>query len=154
MRATEFITEDDYYPQDTDYSRTEEELQHFMDNYVANELGEPHKASAKRNMDVIVSVPRNKNRKPGQRWDYEGQDVEWRETAADLIDELRRAEFGDYRLSHVTASYIELEKNSLNETTCAGGMATVVAPLGAPVQRAPKTKKKAKKTGKYANSKD
>ncbi len=162
MRASEFITEDDYYPSSDDNSKSAEELDAFVQAYVDDQLGAPHKHSIKQDMSVIIAIPQSKKRRihnAGQRWDYEGQKEEWQETAMDLIDELNRAEFGEYEIAHMSASYIELYKPNLNETTVAGGIATVVSGMGSTLTRnasiygtTKKKKKKVKETSKYMNS--
>lgn len=162
MKINEILREDDYYPRETDFSKTEEELQQFIESYIEEHLGAPHGGGAQRDMGVIINIPRKDPRSGAAYKPYPGWQDDWKETAKDLIDELRRNDFGDYVLDRFTPTYMELEKARINETTSAGGMATVVSPLnansaltrGASIygNKKPGPRKK-KKAGKYANSK-
>ena len=177
MKVNEILTEDDYYPPDpeearrTDVADREQRLIEFIDNYIEEYLGAPHRGSASRhfgNMKIFISIPRNKpnQRNPGRSTKTMHTDTllamqdEWRETANEIIDEVRRLELGEFEIVTVGPFSMELEEmSSLYESTTAGGMATVVGGLGSTITRnasmygnAPKAKKKKKK--KYANSKD
>ena len=168
MKINEILNEDDYYPPDPDEARRadaaerEQRLIAFIDNYIEEYLGAPHRGSASRhfgNMKIFISIPRRPKNTMHTDTLLSMQD-EWRETAHEIIDEVRRLELGEFEIVTVGPFSMELEEmSSLYESTTAGGMATVVGGLGSTITRnasiygnAPKTKKKKKKSGKYANS--
>lgn len=176
MKINEILNEDDYYPPDPDEARRadvaerEKRLTEFIDNYIEEYLGAPHRGGVWRHagmMKIYMSIPQNKPDRNPRRRDpnavksrEQNMKQDWRETANEIIEELRRLELGEFELSILSPYKIELEEMSaLYETTTAGGIATVVGGLAPAITRnasiygnAPKAKKKKKK--KYANSKD
>ena len=176
MKINEILNEDDYYPPDPDEVRRadvaerEKRLIEFIDNYIEEYLGAPHRGSANRHfghMKIFISIPRNKpeQRNPRQsQHDKKTREMhmkqEWRDTAIEIQSECNRLGLGEFEIVSISPYSIELEEmSSLYESTTAGGIATVVGGMAPAITRnasiygtAPKTKKKKKK--KYANSKD
>ena len=167
MKINEILNEDDYYPPDpnearrADVAEREKQLIEFVDNYIEEYLGAPHRGSASRhfgNMKIFISIPKKPKNTMYTDQLLMMQD-EWRETANEIIDEVRRLELGEFEINTIGPFSIELEEMSaLYESTTAGGIATVVGGVGSAITRnasiygnAPKTKKKKKK---YANSKE
>ncbi len=94
------------------------ELESFIAQWTDNTIGTPPASSSVSvTGEIRISTPRDK----GPRVTHDTVKAammkhEWRNDSEDLIDELRRAGFGEYELLNISSWHITLGKNSLEES--------------------------------------
>jgi hypothetical protein len=119
------LAEDDYFPPSASDGIDVQQVEAFVNQYVDQYLGAPHRASVSQAgvdgtapVRIIVSVPASDSnktprvkRKNNNQNNNQMMKDEWRETGEEIIDELQRAGLGEFEIYAYNPRYVEIQSS-------------------------------------------